>query len=492
MKKQFFFLPILALVVLFASCDVSILADLIYTESAEAATEQFERTEHEKPSESVEPAESTKPMESTESAKQPADTTEPEQSEEVVSATESEGSSEKTESSTHEHSFGEWTVVQEPTTTETGLRERVCACGESETETIPVVDSGLVFKFSEEHNGYFVTGKGTNRDVDLVIPGKYNGYPVVGIGYQAFYMNVYAKTVTIPDSVKYIEEEAFIYAEMIESIYMTDSVVEIGYGAFSNNLSLKNVRLSDSLEEVPARLFKESRRLEEVNIPKSAKSIGEQAFYECEALKSIVLPQGVMVIGAYAFYECKNISSDVIIPNGVEEISGYAFYSCENVKKAVISANVKILGDYAFGRCSSLERVILEEGSELESIGNYAFTDCLKLEILNFENALSTEAKIVFSSTVTSIGDGAFINCPIDGAIIIPASVKDIGKRAFWGTRITNVHFAVSEGWKRWEVIYQGVPAIFAPVSKEEISNSALMAEKLTQTDTRAMRLFAE
>ena len=35
------------------------------------------------------------------------------------------------------HSFGEWTVTKEATATETGEKERTCACGEKETETIP-------------------------------------------------------------------------------------------------------------------------------------------------------------------------------------------------------------------------------------------------------------------------------------------------------------------------------------------------------------------
>lgn len=35
------------------------------------------------------------------------------------------------------HSFGEWTVKTAPTCTEDGEQERVCACGESETQTIP-------------------------------------------------------------------------------------------------------------------------------------------------------------------------------------------------------------------------------------------------------------------------------------------------------------------------------------------------------------------
>ena len=40
---------------------------------------------------------------------------------------------------THEHSFGEWTVTTEPTCTEDGSKERVCECGEKETEVIPAL-----------------------------------------------------------------------------------------------------------------------------------------------------------------------------------------------------------------------------------------------------------------------------------------------------------------------------------------------------------------
>lgn len=37
----------------------------------------------------------------------------------------------------HEHSFGEWEVVEEATCLESGKQERKCSCGETETETIP-------------------------------------------------------------------------------------------------------------------------------------------------------------------------------------------------------------------------------------------------------------------------------------------------------------------------------------------------------------------
>ena len=35
------------------------------------------------------------------------------------------------------HDFGEWTTITERTCTQTGIKERVCACGEKETQTLP-------------------------------------------------------------------------------------------------------------------------------------------------------------------------------------------------------------------------------------------------------------------------------------------------------------------------------------------------------------------
>ena len=39
--------------------------------------------------------------------------------------------------SSHTHEFGEWTVVKNPTCTEDGMQERLCSCGEKQTQAIP-------------------------------------------------------------------------------------------------------------------------------------------------------------------------------------------------------------------------------------------------------------------------------------------------------------------------------------------------------------------
>ena len=67
----------------------------------------------------------------------------------------------------HVHSFGEWTVTTEPTCTEEGSKERVCECGEKETEVILALghdfvngecsrcDETLTSKFEDVSAGVF-------------------------------------------------------------------------------------------------------------------------------------------------------------------------------------------------------------------------------------------------------------------------------------------------------------------------------------------------
>lgn len=44
----------------------------------------------------------------------------------------------------HTHSYGEWTVTQEPTCTEKGLRACSCSCGDTKEEEIPTIDHNYV------------------------------------------------------------------------------------------------------------------------------------------------------------------------------------------------------------------------------------------------------------------------------------------------------------------------------------------------------------
>ena len=102
----------------------------------------------------------------------------------------------------HVHSYGEWNVTKEATCKEKGTKERECACGEKETEALPLAGHdfenmtckvcgtkaslGLEYTLINDDKEYRVSGIGNCTDTDLIITNNYEGKPVTAIGDWAF------------------------------------------------------------------------------------------------------------------------------------------------------------------------------------------------------------------------------------------------------------------------------------------------------------------
>ena len=117
------------------------------------------------------------------------------------------------------------------------------------------------------------------------------------------------------------------------------------------------------------------------------------------------------------------------IPAGVTSIGYMAF--CEKTGNLVslrIANNVTSIGYGAFYNCPSLKS--LELGNSVTSINQFAFYNCTNLT--NF----------TIPSSVTSIGACAFSGCTGLTSIIIPSSVTSIGVNAFDGCRnLTSMNY---------------------------------------------------
>ena len=59
----------------------------------------------------------------------------------------------------HEHVFGEWKTVTNATCTKEGLKERVCECGEKETQAIPMIDHNYASATCEKPKTCTMCGK---------------------------------------------------------------------------------------------------------------------------------------------------------------------------------------------------------------------------------------------------------------------------------------------------------------------------------------------
>ena len=245
------------------------------------------------------------------------------------------------------------------------------------------------------------------------------------------------KSITLPDSLKYIGLNAFV-GSSIESIKIPKKVYYIGESAFENTVI-------NSVE------FESGSKLE---------TIKKSAFKGCNNLKSIVIPASVTTIGAYAFSGCTNLTSvtfeegsnletldkifynsdiaeynsaitEFTIPKSVTEIAPCAFIGLSSLTKVVFEddSNVTVLPTQLFDGCYNLTTVYFGKNSKIKTIENWAFNKCIKLTAIDIPQSV---IKIEFA---------AFASCKSIKSIDIPAGVTYVGRGAF-------------SGWTKDQIIY--------------------------------------
>ena len=125
---------------------------------------------------------------------------------------------------------------------------------------------------------------------------------VTTIGNRAFLGREGLTTITIPTSVKTIEEYAFSESSLT-TIVIPSNVTSIGKYAFKSCENLKTVTLNAKISLIAEGLFSQCSNLESITIPSIVEKIGGSAFYKCTKLTSITIPDSVKEIGTSAFFE---------------------------------------------------------------------------------------------------------------------------------------------------------------------------------------------
>lgn len=291
-----------------------------------------------------------------------------------------------------------------------------------------VVEDENKFEFLVYDNNV-VLGKYNGNESEVLIPSEYKGLAVTEILSSAFMENKTLSKVTIPSSIKTIDNSAF-----------------------RGCTSLKEVSLSEGLEYIGEMSFLGCSSLENINLPNSLKEIENSAFRDCSLLKNITIPLGVDNIGDTVFSRCIslteiNVSEDNEYYSSEDGIL-YSKYKSElvacplNYKTDVVRVNkdTKRINDGAFSGCSKLKGVILPEN--LETIGSNAFSSCYSLSEINMPDTVKYLGYSVFyncknlksvklSSNITEIEPGTFDKCISLKNLSIPEGVKKISVGAF-------------------------------------------------------------
>jgi len=296
----------------------------------------------------------------------------------------------------------------------------------------------------------------TGSAENLVIPSEIDGYPVTYIMVCAFYQCTSLKTVTIPNSVVFIDCNAFTDCTSLTSITLPEGLTEISDAAFEGCSSLTNIIIPDSVTNIGESAFSDCSSLESVTLPKhitslknftfdgctsltniiipdGVTSIGFAAFFGCRSLTSITIPDSVTSIGDMAFRYCRSLTGKIEIPNGVTSIDVNMFEGCSSLLNITIPASVKTINGVTSNSldvCTNLTSIdVAEDNLYYSSIDGVLYNKEKTVLI----RCPANKSGDVFSipNGVENVGDCAFLGCKFN-TVFIPESVTAIGEGAFF------------------------------------------------------------
>lgn len=212
------------------------------------------------------------------------------------------------------------------------------------------------------------------------------------------------------------------------------TVTSIKEGALGSLTKLKQVYLPASVRDLSARAFLGSYALTDIFVDGSSnyfKSVdgvlfnrngSELVYFPPEKATSYTIPSGVRKIGDCAFYSSNNYSSltTITFPEGLEEIGDRAFYNQKYISNFTFPSTLRKIGSHAFMMFDSATQVTVRFNEGLEEIGDSAFFGIYIKDIL------------ALPDTVKKIGEYAFAGLNAITAVVLPASLEEIGQAAFF------------------------------------------------------------
>lgn len=315
-----------------------------------------------------------------------------------------------------------------------------------------------------------IQGNAAYPDVTVIpdtVEDKGTKFTVVGIAANAFDLTTGLTTITLPATLKYIENAAFFKTTKLKTVNATGLVpADISASPFAtavytnatlnvpegcwlayqqswsrfaivNEPGFYTVNVDGynwgifSVKDKYARLMSRTAKFSgDFTVPATVTSrgveykvveIGRNCFDGCGELTSVTMPEGLLAINDYAFRKCNKLTT-VKVPESVVYFAQGMFNQCALLEKVDLSSKTTRVENITFQKCPKLNEVILPAG--VEYVGASCFSDCPELtEVKNAD-----KLKVIMS--------GAFKNTPKLN-LVLPTGLTTLENSSFTGSGVT-------------------------------------------------------
>ena len=205
-------------------------------------------------------------------------------------------------------------------------------------------------------------------------------------------------------SIQAADGDTFTYEGLIYNVLSeADKTCEVGLHDY------KNADLAKGAVVIPPKVIYNG---EEYTVT----ALGYKAFYGNGGMTSLSIPETVTLIKESSISQTMKLF-ELRLPNSVTEVEPRGIYGNWSLQTLRLSTGMRVINREACNANPALGAVVIPEG--VETVCDDAFNYC------------SRATRIVFGSTVSSIGKMSFAGLQALPKVSIPANVKELGEQAF-------------------------------------------------------------
>lgn len=288
---------------------------------------------------------------------------------------------------------------------------------------------------------------------------------------------------TMPSTIKYISERAFMYNEYLTKLNLSNNLSKIGDYAFLGSKALTNITFNDKLESIGKEAFRFCDNIETLHIPESVQYLGEGIFSDLVKLEELSIPfvYNDEVHASISYLFNNNVPKQLTTLNilGGSEIKEDSLLGIHNICNLSIGSSITKIEEGAFIDGISINNITVDKSNQYyKAERNIVYSKDGKLliyyaagnrnEIINIggyvevicKNAIignETVQIILINDGVKEIHFNAFNNLPNLVQLIIPTSVTTAEQDICIQTQNVKIYTYLktipenwSEGWNTY------------------------------------------